>query len=33
MIALATLIERFGQAFLARHGASALPSQRQALMP
>ena len=31
MIALATLIERFGQAFLAQHGASALPSQRQAL--
>ena len=31
MIALATLIERFGQAFLAQHGTSALPSQRQAL--
>lgn len=31
MIALSTLIERFGQAFLAQHGASALPSQRQAL--
>lgn len=31
MITLATLIERFGQAFLAQHGASALPSQRQAL--
>ena len=31
MIALATLIERFGQAFLAQHGASVLPSQRQAL--
>jgi hypothetical protein len=31
MIALATLIERFGQAFLAQHGASALPSQRHAL--
>jgi hypothetical protein len=28
MIALATLIERFGQAFLAQHGASALPIQR-----
>jgi hypothetical protein len=31
MIALSTLIERFGPAFLAQHGASALPSQRQAL--
>ena len=31
MIVLSTLIERFGQAFLAQHGASALPSQRQAL--
>ena len=28
MIALSTLIERFGQAFLAQHGASALPSLR-----
>ncbi|MHB8950559.1 MAG: IS91 family transposase [Rhodoferax sp.] len=31
MITLATLIERFGQAFLAQYGASVLPSQRQAL--
>lgn len=31
MIALAAIIERFGQAFLAQYGASALPSQRQAL--
>jgi hypothetical protein len=31
MIALASIIDRFGQAFLAQHGASALPSQRQAL--
>ena len=31
MITLATLIERFGQAFLAQCGASVLPSQRQAL--
>ncbi len=31
MIALATIIERFGQAFLAQYGASALPSQRHAL--
>lgn len=31
MITLATLIARFGQAFLAQYGASALPSQRQAL--
>ena len=31
MIALSTLIERFGQAFLVQHGTNALPSQRQAL--
>ena len=31
MITLATLIGRFRQAFLAQYGASALPSQRQAL--
>lgn len=31
MIALSTLIERFGQAFLAQHAERALPSQRQAL--
>jgi hypothetical protein len=31
MIALATIIGRFGQAFLAQYGASVLPSQRQAL--
>lgn len=31
MITLATLIERFGQAFLAQYGSSVLPSQRQAL--
>ncbi len=31
MIALATIIERFGQGFLAQYGASALPSQCQAL--
>ena len=31
MITLATLIEHFGQAVLAQYGASALPSQRQAL--
>jgi hypothetical protein len=31
MIPLATILERFGQAFLAQYGASALPSQRQAL--
>lgn len=31
MIALATIIDRFGLDYLAQHGASALPSQRQAL--
>lgn len=31
MIALASIIERFGQDYLAQYGASALPSQRQAL--
>ena len=31
MITLATLIERFGLTYLAQYGASALPSQRQAL--
>jgi hypothetical protein len=31
MIALASIIERFGRDYLAQYGASALPSQRQAL--
>lgn len=31
MIALASIIERFGQDYLAHYGASVLPSQRQAL--